>query len=209
LPIETDEVYRTVPLDKIPWNIETPPQALVDLVDSGCVKPCRAVDLGCGAGNYAIYLAGRGFDVTGIDISPRAIEIARDNARKKGVKCRFIIADILGDLHNIREMFDFAYDWEMLHHIFPDDRFRYVRNVHGLLNLGAKYLSVCFNEEDSSFGGVGKVRGTQLGTILYFSSLEELKVLYEPYFRIIDAKVIVIEGKNVEHMVNYIFMEKK
>jgi len=52
-----DKTYRKIPLDEIPWNFETPPDVLVELVDSGKVKPCKIIDLGCGAGNSAIYLA--------------------------------------------------------------------------------------------------------------------------------------------------------
>ena len=209
MPIDMDKIYRTVPIDRIPWNIATPPQALVDLVESGKIKPCKSIDLGCGAGNYVVWLAEKGFDVTGLDIAPTAIRIAEENARKKGLNCRFIVADVLGDLREIKETFDFAYDWEVLHHIFPDERDKYVRNVHRLLNPGGKYLSVCFNEGDSGFGGNGKFRKTQLGTVLYFSSLEELKSLFEPYFHITEAGVMTIQGKGVEHLVNYFFMEKK
>ena len=68
---DIDRIYRDVPLDKIPWNSETPPEALVTLVESGKIRPCRTVDLGCGAGNYAIFLADLGFDVTGIDSALR------------------------------------------------------------------------------------------------------------------------------------------
>jgi hypothetical protein len=102
-----------------------------------------------------------------------------------------------------------AYDWELLHHIFPDERKKYVENVHRLLNQGGKYLSVCFNEKDPGFGGAGKYRKTRLGTVLYFSSLEELKGLFERYFSIEEAKVMTIQGRGVEHMVNYVFMERK
>ena len=72
-----DKIYRDLPLEDIPWNLEIPPDALTQLVESGKVKPCKTVDLGCGTGNYAIYLASVGFDVTGIDISPTAIRIAK------------------------------------------------------------------------------------------------------------------------------------
>ena len=80
-----DDIYKSVPIDKIPWNIKTPPDALIELVESKKVQPCKTIDLGCGAGNYAIYLAQQGFEVTGIDISPTAIEIAREQAKKKGI----------------------------------------------------------------------------------------------------------------------------
>jgi 2-polyprenyl-3-methyl-5-hydroxy-6-metoxy-1,4-benzoquinol methylase len=168
--IEIDEIYQKTPLEWIPWNVETPPAELVALVDSHVVTPCRAIDLGCGAGNYAVYLASRGFDVTGVDSAPMAIECAKENARKKGAVCTFLVADVVGDLENVAGTFDFAYHWELLHHIFHEQREKYVANVHGLLNPKGKYLSLCFNERDPAFGGAGKYRRTPLGTVLYFSS---------------------------------------
>ena len=98
--------------EEIPWNIETPPDVLVQLVESGEVKPCKTIDFGCGAGNYAIYLAGKGFDATGVDFSPTAIQMANENAQKKGVSCHFLVADVVGDLNEVTETFYFAYDWE-------------------------------------------------------------------------------------------------
>ena len=206
---EMDRIYNSMPLEKIPWNIETPPDALVELVDGGEVKPCRTIDLGCGAGNYAIYLVSKGFDVTGIDISPAAIEIARENAKKKGVKPNFLVADVLGDLDEVKETFDFAYDWELLHHIFPEKRKKYIGNVHKILSPGGKYLSVCFSEKDPQFGGSGKCRETPLGTVLYFSSDDELRDLFEPYFKIRELKVIEVSGKFASHLANYAFMERR
>lgn len=206
--VDTDSIYKKMPLEEIPWNIETPPEALVNLVESGKVKPCKTLDLGCGAGNYAIYLAGRGFDVSGMDISPTAIEYARENARKKGAKCRFLVCDVLGDMDEVRETFDFAYDWELLHHIFPEKRKKYVENVQKILNPGGKYLSVCFSGKDPGFDGSGKYRKTRIGTVLYFSDEEELRILFEPYFNIIELKTIEITGKSVLHLVNYVLMER-
>ena len=204
-----DEIYRNVPLEEIPWNIETAPDALVGLVESGRVKPCKTIDLGCGTGNYAIYLASIGFDVTGIDISQTAIEIARENANKKDVRCNFFIADLLGDLHEVKETFDFAYDWELLHHIFPENRENYVENVYRILSPMGKYLSVCFSEKNPQFGGLGRYRETPLGTVLYFSSEEELRCLFDPYFDIKELKTIKIIGKFAPHIVNFVFMERR
>ena len=106
-----ERLYRKTPLNEIPWNIETPPDVLVDLVESGKVKPCKAIDLGCGTGNYSIYLASVGFDVTGIDNSPTAIKIAQENAKKKGIKCNFLVANVLGNLNEVNCKFEFAFDW--------------------------------------------------------------------------------------------------
>jgi methyl halide transferase len=207
---ETDEIYKNLPLDKIPWNIETPPDALAHLVENGKVKPCKTIDLGCGAGNYAIYLAGRGFKVTGVDISPTAIKLAREKAAEKKIKCDFITADVLDDLKKaVKNTFDFAYDWELLHHIFPEKRKKYIENVFEVINPGGKYFSVCFSEKDPQFGSSEKYRKTQLGTVLYFSSEDELRDLFSQYFNIIELKTIEIIGKSVPHIVNYALMEKK
>ncbi len=205
--VDIDKIYRELPLEEIPWNVADPPEAIVELVRSGRVRPCMTVDLGCGAGNQAVYLAGAGFTVTGIDSSPKAIEIARENALKKKVSCDFIVADVLGDLHEVRQKFDFAYDWELLHHICPDQRDAYIANVCRLLNPGGKYLSVCFSELDTGFAGCGKYRKTSLGTILYFSSEDELRKLFEKSFAILELKTIEISGKGVSHPANYVFME--
>lgn len=204
-----DDIYRKIPAGRIPWNVETPPDVLVELVEGGRVLPCKTIDLGCGAGNYAIYLAEKGFDVTGVDISQRAIEIARRNAKKRGVECEFRVADVLGDLESIEGPFDFAYDWELLHHIHPENRERFVQNVYSVLHPGSQYLSVCFSVKDPQFGGEGKFRRTSIGTILYFSSEEELRELFSPFFEIIELKTIEIRGKSNPHQANYAFMVRK
>ncbi len=46
MPVEMDRIYKNIPLEEILWNIQTPPDALVELVDSGKVKPCKTIDLG-------------------------------------------------------------------------------------------------------------------------------------------------------------------
>jgi len=207
--IEMDKIYKTLPLERIPWDIETPPKILVELIESGRIKPCKVIDLGCGSGNYAIYLATKGFDVTGVDISTAAIRIARKKAKEKKVKCNFFVLDVVEDLDKISKTFDFAYEWGLLHHIFPDKRKRYVKNVYKILNLGGKYLCMCFNEKDNYFSGSGKYRKTPLGTTVYLSSEDELKMLFSPYFNIIDLKVVELHGKFGLHIANYVFMEKK
>ena len=206
---EMEDIYQNIPPDRIPWNIEEPPDALVRLVESGKLLPCRTIDFGCGAGNYAVWLARQGFEVTGIDISPSAIDLARKNAARQGVGCTFIVADVLMDLREVDGLFDFGFDWELLHHIFPDDCPRYMATVARLIRPGGKYLSVCFHEDDPQFGGSGKYRTTPIGTVLYFSSEEELRDLYSPYFRILDLRAVTVSGKWGDHVANYGFMERK
>jgi len=203
-----DKIYRETPINKIPWNYETPPESLVELIKSGKIKPCKTIDLGCGTGNYALYLANEGFDVVGIDISPSAVSNANEKAKKQGIDCRFLVKDLLDEL-DFNEKFDFAFDWEVLHHIFPENRQLYIKNVYKILNPEARYLSVSFSEKDPAFGGQGKYRQTPLGTVLYFSSKEELEALFKPFFQIIEIKTQEIRGKPRPHIVNYVFMIRK
>lgn len=76
-----DTAYRSgrVPRDPgeydghLPWVLR-----------SAGVRPCSALDAGCGEGKSAVWLAARGFAVTGIDSSPAAIEQARRLAHSRG-----------------------------------------------------------------------------------------------------------------------------
>jgi len=204
-----EKIYRRVPLKKIPWNMETPPDILQHIVATGKITPCKVIELGCGVGHYVRYLARMGFDATGVDFSETAIGMARDSASDDEVKPIFIVSDLLGDMAEVHETFDFAYDWELLHHIFPPERPRYVHNVHRLLNSHGRYMSVSFSEKDPEFGGAGKYRTTPLGTTLYFSSEREIASLVEPLFEVEELETVEIRGKSAPHLAVYAFLKKR
>ncbi len=199
------------------WTEPEPPKELIELIDnkdnSKKIKPCKALDVGCGEGFYSIYLAKKGFEVTGIDISENAINLAKQNAIKHEIKINFIALDV-ADLSKINNKFDFVFEWALLHHIIPEQRQEYVKNIKRILNKGGKYLSICFNSQNPDFGAKGETlriipEGSAMpaGTKLYYSSFEEIKQLFEPYFKIIESKLIQITTGNKPHIVNYFFME--
>ena len=204
-----NQIYRDVPLENIPWNLPDPPRLLQDAVDTSKIKPCRVVDLGCGAGNYSVWLAQRGFDVTGFDISEQAIRHAEKLASHEGASCRFVVTDLLDEPMEYLESFDLAIDWEVLHHIFPDDRNLFVENVARMLVPDGRYVSLCFHESDGAFGGKGKFRSTPMGTTLYFSSEGELRELFAPLFDIEDLSTVQIPGKYGSHMANLAWLIRK
>lgn len=195
------------------WTNKNPPKELAELVETGKVKSCRAVDLGCGEGFYSIYMALKGFEVTGIDLSEKAISYARQNAAEAGVKIRFVNMDVT-DLQKINDGFDFVLEWALMHHIMPSHRQKYVEDVSRILNNGGKYLSVCFSEKSHNFSCAGdKYRDSGKrapGMQLYFSSLDELKELFAPHFKIIEARTIEMPSPSHEqpHTGNYLLMEK-
>lgn len=69
-----------------------PNTAVVDV--AGGLPPGRVLDLGCGEGGDAVWLAGRGWDVTAVDISPTAVDRGRAAAAAACVAVRFVVADL-------------------------------------------------------------------------------------------------------------------
>jgi len=59
------------------------------------LPPGRALDLACGEGRNAVWLAGRGWNVAGVDFSEVAIAKARELAAREGVEVDFVCADLL------------------------------------------------------------------------------------------------------------------
>ncbi|MGH8878271.1 MAG: class I SAM-dependent methyltransferase [Stackebrandtia sp.] len=67
---------------KPPWDTEIPPPELVNIVEGiAALPPGRALELGCGTGTNAVYLARHGWDVVAVDLIDRAIAQARTKAQ--------------------------------------------------------------------------------------------------------------------------------
>jgi SAM-dependent methyltransferase len=126
----------------IPWDVG-PREELVSLVESGRVKPCRAIDLGSGTASNVIYLAQHGFDVTGVDYSPAAIEMGRVRAREAGVEVTFIVDD-LTNLQHTYSAFDLLVDYGTLDDLQTPQRDLYMKNVLPLTRQGSLFLLYCF-----------------------------------------------------------------
>ena len=198
--VDLETIYAETPEDEIPWISKEPPSQLVGLLDSSGVLPCKAVDLGCGTGNHALYLASRGFDVTGIELSETAVRIAREKAKDRGLAVRFVSDDLRSSHAGFDAVFAFAFEWQVLHHILPEERPGYLANVAKMLAPGATYFALFFSDKDPSFGGSGKLRQTSIGTVLYFSDETEIRELYRPHFSIRELSEVVIPGVRGEHV---------
>ena len=147
---------------------------------------------------------------TGLDLSPKAIGLATRFAAAEGVSCRFEARDLTQPQDRFANAFDFVFDWEVLHHVFPVDRTVYVANVHRMLRKGGQYFSVCFSEDEPArFAGKGKVRTTALGTELYFSSEEEMRELFSPLFNIEQLCTVEVAGKKGFHLAIKALLSKR
>lgn len=105
-----DENWNQRYLDEnIPWDSGVPSEQLKSLLADGTIKPCRVLEIGCGTGTNAIFLAKSGFDVTAIDLSEEAISRAKKKATADGVSVNFIVADVTA-LPDLGLPFPFAFD---------------------------------------------------------------------------------------------------
>jgi SAM-dependent methyltransferase len=136
-------VYRTMYLLGLRvWEREDPLADVVELVEGRAPLPVgRALEIGCGTGVESVYLAAHGWDVTGVDLVPRALSIARRRAARAGVTPRFLEGDAtrLRDL-GVGEGYTLLLDFGCFHTIPPDRRDAYAASVSAVAAPGATFL---------------------------------------------------------------------
>src|SRR5215212_8494889 len=97
--------------ERLPWHQDAPPKILVSAV--AAVGRGRALDVGCGAGVFSVWLAEQGMDVTGLDLFPEAIAMGEARAKEHGVQVRFIAGDLF--TFEPAQPFDLVFDSGCLH----------------------------------------------------------------------------------------------
>jgi methyl halide transferase len=164
----------------LPWDTGVPDEHLVAMVKSGAVAPGRALEIGCGTGTNAVWLAGHGFDVLGTDVSPLAIEKAKGKAAGTP-RCRFEVSNFL-EATPAGGPFDFVFDRGVFH-IFDEAevRARFAERVASLLGPGGQWLSLMGSTE----GGprdTGPPRRTARDVLSAIEPVLELVELRADYF---------------------------
>ena len=130
-----------------PWDTGEPDAHLVELVESGELPPGRALELGCGSGTNALWLAERGFEVTALDISPLAIEQARAKQAAARTRATWLVHDVLA-APPPGGPYDLVFDRGVLH-VFdePADRARFAGRVAAALRFGGRWLCLAGSTE--------------------------------------------------------------
>jgi cyclopropane fatty-acyl-phospholipid synthase-like methyltransferase len=156
---------------KTPWDTGITPPEIVAVIESGKVPVGRALDLGCGTGTNAIYLAQHGFTVTAIDVSRRAIAQAKRKTRSAQLNDRVSVER--GDVTLMRrwvvaQSIDFACDIGCFHNLGDEARRRYVSALTGVLKPGAIYMLYAFEPQPDRAG----------------VTLDEIAALFDPAYRL-------------------------
>lgn len=100
------------------------------------LKIGKLLELGCGAGNITLYLAGRGYEVYGVDIAPTAIAWAQEKARQQNLKGDFRAGNVI-DLRDYSDNYsDFVLDGHCFYCIIGDDRKLFLSSAYRVLKPG-------------------------------------------------------------------------
>ena len=125
--------FETLYAGQAPWDIGRPQKPFLDVADqiSGSV-----LDAGCGTGDTALFLAGRGGKVTGIDFLEEPIQRAKRKAVERGLSATLLVKDAL-TLKDWSERFDNVIDSGLFHVFSNEDRRRYLGGLATVLKPGA------------------------------------------------------------------------
>ncbi len=135
---------------KPPWIIDQAQPELIAAAEKGEVRGPTVLDVGCGAGDNAIYLASRGFNVTGFDFSAKAISIAKQKASEKKVDVTFFTLDAL-KIGDIDKRFDTVIDFGLFHNLSGDKRKQYVRALSNVCVSKGQFLMLCVADQAGEY----------------------------------------------------------
>ncbi len=143
-----------------PWDIGAPQPEVVRLAADGDIVG-DVLDLGCGTGENALYLASLGKRVMGVDGAPTAIAEARRKAAERGLQVPFLVGDAL-QLGSLRRRFETALDCGLFHTFSDEERRRYAVSLQEVLSPGSVIHVLCFSDEEPPGPGPRRVSEDEL-----------------------------------------------
>ncbi len=121
------------------WHYSNPSQELATLLATVIVRKGSALDLGCGAGIETIFLAENGFRASGIDVSEKAIQLARSSSKRRRLRIDFRTGTVL-DLPYPDKQFVFLNDRGCLHNLELDEWTGYASEAARVAKPNAYFL---------------------------------------------------------------------
>lgn len=184
---------------QVPFFVNKPDENLVSYIVDKRIRTGEALDLGCGAGRNAIYLAKQGFSVVGVDLSDNALSWAKQRTQGTDLSIQWMCANIF-ELDLQENSFDLIYDSGCFHHIAPHRRSTYLELIEKVLKPNG-YFALCSFEQGGPYGGsaisdeeVYKKRSLEGGLGYTKESLKDIFQALEP-MEIRRMKSISAEGE--------------
>ena len=175
-----ETLYKIQKVETMPWYNEILDSDLEDELARRKITNGKFLDLGTGPATQAIWLAKRGFNVIGSDLSETAIKRANSvYANEKNID--FVVDDILNSKLKANE-FDYIFDRGCFHVLLPVDRQRYITKIKQILrNNGILFLK-CFSDKERRQEGP------------YKFSHDEIMDLFNKHFEMVNIKETVYQG---------------
>ncbi len=169
-------------LINLPWDTDGHDKNLEEVIETYTIPPCPALELGAGTCSDAIWLVKQGFNVTAMDVSPTAVEIAKKKVSDAGVNIDIILADVLKDkIPN--GPFRLIFDRGCFHSLeMPEDKSRLVGIIHDHLEPDGYWFSI-----------IGSTDGPKRDHGPPRMSLLDIATLVEPLFKVIQIKTIQMD----------------
>ena len=148
-PAAFDRMYDGAPS----WDLGRPQPAVIRAAERGIIRG-DILDVGCGTGEDARWLAEHGHGVVGIDFSTRGIERARTG---RATSAQFAVADVrdlaVAGLGSDGRVFDTVLDVGCFHSLRPADRSLYASSVRDTLCPGGRLVLLCWSDRNEFAGG--------------------------------------------------------
>ena len=166
-----DKYYIDNENKAMPWYSKSLDNDIKTELEKRKISGGTFLDLGTGPGTQAFALSEMGFEVTGVDISERAIE----KAKLLNTKVNYIRDNILDA--KLSSTFDYIMDRGCFHVFKPEQRELFVKNVFRLLNSGGLYFLKCFSHKQEGERGPQRISPDDVhnsfGKMFHIISIED------------------------------------
>lgn len=143
-----------------PWDIGRPQPAFARLAQAeGLIG--TVLDVGCGTGEHALLAASLGHEAFGVDIAPRAIELAKEKAATRDLEATFFIFDALR-LPELDMQFDTVLDCGLFHCFDDQDRRQFIDGLAHVVRPGSRYHMLCFSDRQPGDWGPRRIAEAEI-----------------------------------------------